>query len=133
MGNAGVFPTASNRVKYADSMKSVEEQLLINFGAVKGGASKDFARSVQAIAAEMGPTKFKREMLKEIEDYIPRYKATIDTFKLHYFLFNDMQNRPHPRISSFMMDTTLPDMRTGDLDILLSIRCPLSIKPTYFN
>jgi TP901 family phage tail tape measure protein len=83
MGNAGVFPTASNRVKYADSMKSVEEQLLINFGAVKGGASKDFAKSVQAIAAEMGPTKFKNLMLKEIEDSIPRYKATIDTFKLN--------------------------------------------------
>jgi TP901 family phage tail tape measure protein len=83
MGNAGVFATASNRNKYADSMKSVEEQLLINFGAVKGGASKDFAKSVQAIAAEMGPTKFKNLMLKEIEESIPRYKATIDTFKLN--------------------------------------------------
>jgi hypothetical protein len=83
MGNAGVFATASNRTKYADKMKSVEEQLLINFGAVKGGASKDFAKSVQAIAAEMGPTKFKNAMLKEIEESIPRYKATIDTFKLN--------------------------------------------------
>jgi TP901 family phage tail tape measure protein len=83
MSNAGVFATASNRNKYADSMKSVEEQLLINFGAVKGGASKDFAKSVQAIAAEMGPTKFKNLMLKEIEESIPRYKATIDTFKLN--------------------------------------------------
>jgi hypothetical protein len=83
MSNAGVFPTASNRVKYADEMKSVEEQLLINFGAVKGGASKDFSRSVQGIAAEMGFTKFKNAMLKEIEESIPRYKATIDTFKLN--------------------------------------------------
>ena len=83
MSNAGVFATASNRNKYADSMKSVEEQLLINFGAVKGGASKDFAKSVQAIAAEMGPTKFKNLMLKEIEESIPRYKATIETFKLN--------------------------------------------------
>jgi TP901 family phage tail tape measure protein len=83
MGNAGVFATASNRTKYADKMKSVEEQLLINFGAVKGGASKDFAKSVQAIAAEMGPAKFKNLMLKEIEESIPRYKATIDTFKLN--------------------------------------------------
>jgi TP901 family phage tail tape measure protein len=83
MSNAGVFATASNRTKYADKMKSVEEQLLINFGAVKGGASKDFAKSVQAIAAEMGPTKFKNLMLKEIEESIPRYKATIDTFKLN--------------------------------------------------
>jgi TP901 family phage tail tape measure protein len=83
MSNAGVFVTASNRTKYADKMKSVEEQLLINFGAVKGGASKDFAKSVQAIAAEMGPTKFKNLMLKEIEESIPRYKATIDTFKLN--------------------------------------------------
>jgi hypothetical protein len=83
MGNAGVFSTASNRVKYADGMKSVEEQLLINFGAVKGGASKDFAKSVQAIAAKMGPTKFKNLMLQEIEESIPRYKATIDTFKLN--------------------------------------------------
>ena len=83
MSNAGVFPTASNRVKYADEMKSVEEQLLINFGAVKGGASKDFSRSVQGIAAEMGFTKFKNLMLKEIEESIPRYKATIDTFKLN--------------------------------------------------
>jgi TP901 family phage tail tape measure protein len=83
MSNAGVFATASNRNKYADSMKSVEEQLLINFGAVKGGASKDFAKSVQAIAAEMGPTKFKNLMIKEIEESIPRYKATIETFKLN--------------------------------------------------
>jgi TP901 family phage tail tape measure protein len=83
MSNAGVFPTASNRVKYTDEMKSVEEQLLINFGAVKGGASKDFARSVQGIASEMGFTKFKNAMLKEIEESIPRYKATIDTFKLN--------------------------------------------------
>jgi TP901 family phage tail tape measure protein len=83
MSNAGVFATASNRTKYADKMKSVEEQLLINFGAVKGGASKDFAKSVQAIAAKMGPTKFKNAMLQEIEESIPRYKATIDTFKLN--------------------------------------------------
>jgi hypothetical protein len=83
MSNAGVFPTASNRVKYADEMKSVEEQLLINFLAVKGGASKDFARSVQGIAKDMGYEKFKGAMLKEIEESIPRYKATIDTFKLN--------------------------------------------------
>jgi TP901 family phage tail tape measure protein len=83
MSNAGVFPTASNRVKYADEMKSVEEQLLINFGAVKGGASKDFARSVQGVAKGMGYEKFKTAMLKEIEESIPRYKATIDTFKLN--------------------------------------------------
>ena len=83
MSNAGVFPTASNRVKYADEMKSVEEQLLINFLAVKGGASKDFARSVQGIAKDMGYEKFKNAMLQEIEESIPRYKATIDTFKLN--------------------------------------------------
>ena len=83
MSNAGVFPTASNRVKYTDEMKSVEEQLLINFGAVKGGASKDFARSVQGVAKSMGYEKFKNAMLKEIEESIPRYKATIDTFKLN--------------------------------------------------
>jgi TP901 family phage tail tape measure protein len=83
MSNAGVFSTASNRVKYADEMKSVEEQLLINFLAVKGGASKDFARSVQGIAKDMGYEKFKAAMLKEIEESIPRYKATIDTFKLN--------------------------------------------------
>jgi TP901 family phage tail tape measure protein len=83
MSNAGVFPTASNRVKYTDEMKSVEEQLLINFGAVKGGASKDFSRSVQGVAKSMGYEKFKNAMLKEIEESIPRYKATIDTFKLN--------------------------------------------------
>jgi glucosamine--fructose-6-phosphate aminotransferase (isomerizing) len=49
-------------------MKSVEEQLLINFGAVKGGASKDFARSVQGVAKGMGYEKFKNAMLKEIEE-----------------------------------------------------------------
>jgi len=82
-GNSGVFGTASSRFKYADSMKTIEEQLLINFGAVKGGASKDFVKAVRKMAKTMGYSAFKNAMLKEIEESIPRYKATINSFKLN--------------------------------------------------
>jgi len=82
-GNSGVFSTASSRFKYADSMKTIEEQLLINFGAIKGGASKDFAKAVRNMAKTMGYSAFKSAMLKEIEESIPRYRATINSFKLN--------------------------------------------------
>jgi len=83
-GNAGVFDTASGFRTYSKEMPSIEEQARINLLGVKGSNTKRFfAEATADIPRGMTAEEYRTRMIQEIDDTLPKLRATIASFKLN--------------------------------------------------
>jgi len=96
-GNAGVFDTASGFRTYSKGMPSVEDQVRINLLGVKGSnAKRFFAEATSNIPKGMTAEEYHTRMIREIDETLPRLKATIAGFKLNkeeQGIYQDMVRR----------------------------------------
>jgi TP901 family phage tail tape measure protein len=83
MGNAGVFKMASGLRPYEPNMPSMSDQARINLLGVKGGAKRFFAESTLEIPKGMTAKQYHEKMISEIDQVLPKLKATIKSFDLN--------------------------------------------------
>lgn len=82
VGPSGVFAKATRNTEMTTALPSMEEQAMINLLGVKGGAKKWFAQSTSGIARDMSPMEYHNAMILEINEVLPKLKATIQTMGL---------------------------------------------------
>lgn len=83
VGTAGVFEKASGKRDFAKTMPSMAEQAKINLLGVKGGAKRFFAESTLGVPQGMTADQYHNNMIKEIDNVLPKLKATIAKFDLN--------------------------------------------------